>query len=142
MASSAGPVRLGVVGVGALSLRAILPHLTEPDVARKVSVIALADPVIDRARDAAARFGVPSSFASLDELLERVDVDAITIASPIGLHAAHATAALAAGKHVHVNKTMTTTVAEADQLIDLAAARDLRIVASPAEVLRPHVRRT
>ena len=137
-----GPIRIGVVGVGTLSLRGILPHLSQPDVADRVTITAVADPVIDRARDAAARFGVPAAFVSIDELLAKADVDAVTIVSPIGLHFEHARAALRAGKHVHLNKTMTTTVAEADELLDLAAARDLRIVASPGEVLRPHVRRT
>ena len=136
------PIRIGVVGVGTLSLRGILPHLAEPDVADRVTLAALADPVIDRARDAANRFGVAAAFASLDELLADGDVDAVTIVSPIGLHFEHARAALLAGKHVHLNKTMTTTVAEADELIALAASGGLHIVASPGEVLRPHVQRT
>jgi predicted dehydrogenase len=66
----------------------------------------------------------------------------VTIASPIGLHHEHCRLALEAGKHVHVNKTMATTVAEADELIELARSRDLRIVASPGEVLRPQLTRT
>src|SRR5512132_3155712 len=103
------PIRIGIVGVGALTLRGILPHLSQPDVADRVAVTALADPVIERARDAATRFGVPSAFGSLDELLAADVVGAVTIASPIGLHFEHARAALRAGKHVHLNKTMTTT---------------------------------
>src|SRR5882672_6000015 len=110
--SERGPIRIGIVGVGALTLRGILPHLSQPDVADRVTVAALADPVIEGARDAAARFGVPAAFGSLDELLAAGDVDAVTIASPIGLHFEHARAALRAGRHVHLNKTMTTTVAE------------------------------
>ena len=137
-----GPIRIGVVGVGTLSLRGILPHLSQPDVADRVTVTAVADPVIDRARDAAARYGAAGAYASIDELLAEGGVDAVTIVSPIGLHFEHARRALRAGKHVHLNKTMTTTVAEADELIALAAAGNLRIVASPGEVLRPHVRRT
>jgi predicted dehydrogenase len=136
------PIRLGVVGVGALSLRGILPHLSQRDVADRVAVAAVADPVVDRARAAADRYGIPRAFDSLDALLAEGNVDAVTIVSPIGLHHEHARAALRAGKHVHVNKTMTTTVAEADELIELAAARGLRIVASPGEILRPHVTRT
>jgi predicted dehydrogenase len=136
------PLRIGIVGVGAVVQRGILPHLTQPDVADRVSVVALADPVIDRAREAAARFGVRAAVESLEALLAIDGIDAVTIASPIGLHFEQAKAALAAGRHVHLNKTMTTTVAEADELIALAAARDRRIVASPGEVLRPHVRRT
>ena len=85
-----GPVRLGVVGVGTLSLRGILPHLAQPDVADRVVVTALADPIVERARAAANRYGVPSVFASIEELLAEGDVDAVTIVSPIGLHFEHA----------------------------------------------------
>jgi predicted dehydrogenase len=75
-------------------------------------------------------------------MLAKSDVDAVTIASPIGLHFEHARAALRAGKHIHLNKTMATTVAAADELIAMAATGGLRLVASPGEVLRPHVTRT
>src|SRR5262245_3726993 len=141
MAADPDPVRLGVIGVGALALRAVLPHLTEPDVGHLARVTALCDPVIDRAREAAERFGVPNCYPDIEAMLADDTVDAVTIVSPIGLHYAHCRMALEAGKHVHVNKTMTTTVDEADHLIGLAAGGDLRLVASPGEVLRPQVRR-
>jgi predicted dehydrogenase len=136
------PLRIGVIGVGALTLRGILPHLSQDDVRERVRIDALCDPVLERAQAAAARHGVPRVFADVDELLAGTDVDAVTVASPIGLHYAHCRAALEAGKHVHANKTMTTTVSEADDLIALARARDLCLVASPGEVLRPQVTRT
>jgi predicted dehydrogenase len=136
------PIGLGIVGVGTLTLRAILPHMTQDDVSDRVVVRVLCDPVLDRATAAAEHFGVPTAVAGIDELLERDDVDLVTIVSPIGLHAEHAMKAVEAGKHVHVNKTMTTTVEEADRLIDLARERDQRIVASPGEVLRPQISRT
>jgi predicted dehydrogenase len=131
-------VRLGVVGAGTVAVRGILPHLAEPDVHDRVRVTAVCDPVPGRAAAAAERFGVARAFESLDELLARGEVDAVTIASPIGLHYEHGLAALHAGKHVHFNKTMTVAAAEASELIDLAARSDLRIVASPGEMLRPH----
>jgi predicted dehydrogenase len=136
---AAPPLRLGIVGVGTLTLRAVLPHMTQADIADRVRVTALCDPVIERAEDAAARYGIPAAHPSLAAMLSAGDVDAVTIVSPIGLHYDHCRMALEAGKHVHVNKTMTTTVAEADHLIDLAAAKGLRIVASPGEILRPQV---
>jgi predicted dehydrogenase len=49
--------------------------------------------------------------------------------------------AIEAGKHIHFNKTMTTTVDEADQIIALAAEKDLRIVASPGMMLHSYNRR-
>jgi predicted dehydrogenase len=135
-------LRIGVIGVGALTLRGILPHLSEDDVHDRVTVRALCDPVLERAEAAAARYSVPAAYASVDEMLAEAEIDAVTVASPIGLHFDHCRAALEAGKHVHVNKTMTTTVQEADELIALATERDLCFVASPGEVLRPHVTRT
>jgi predicted dehydrogenase len=136
------PVRIGVVGVGALALRGIIPHLTQDDVRDRVVVHALCDPVIDRAQATAERYGVARAYANLDALLADADVDAVTVASPIGLHYEHCRRALEAGKHVHVNKTMCTTVAEADELIELAAAGGLQLVPSPGEGLRPQLRRT
>jgi predicted dehydrogenase len=133
-------VRIGVVGVGALSLRAVIPHLAAPDHQDQVVLSALCDPVLDRAAAAAEQYGVPRAVASLDEMLA-TDIDLVTVVSPIGLHHAHVKAALEAGKHVHVNKTMTTTRAEADELIELSERTGRHIVASPGEVLRPQVSR-
>jgi predicted dehydrogenase len=136
------PLRLGIVGVGTLTLRAILPHMTQDDIADRVVVTAVCDPVHERASAAAERFGVPTAVSDIDDLLKRDDVDLVTVVSPIGLHAEHALKAIEAGNHVHVNKTMTTTVDEADRVIERAQRRDVRIVASPGEVLRPQLSRT
>ena len=57
MASQPDPVRMGIVGVGALTLRAVLPHLTETDVAPLVRVTALCDPVVDRGMTDGRRHG-------------------------------------------------------------------------------------
>jgi predicted dehydrogenase len=135
-----GAVGLGVVGVGTLGLR-LLEHLTLPDVADCVAVTALFDPAAERAATAAERFGVARTHDSLDDLLVDPDVDAVTIASPIGLHHEQGLAAIRAGKHVHFNKTMAITCDEATELIDAARAADVRLVASPGEMLRPGNRR-
>ena len=131
------PLRLGVVGAGTIALRGILPHLAQPDLADRVRVTAVCDPAPGRAEQAAGLFEIPRAFVEYDELLADGAVDAVTIASPIGLHYEQGRRALEAGKHVHFNKTMTVTADEAGELIDLAAERDLRIVASPGEMLRP-----
>ena len=75
------------------------------------------------------RFGIPQAFASYEDLLAQ-EVDAVSIASPIGLHYEQGRQALQPGKHVHFNKTMTTTVDEASELIETARAR-ASLVASP-----------
>ena len=82
----------------------------------------------------AERFGVPQAFTDIETLLAQGDVDAVSIASPIGLHHAQARLALEAGAHVHVNKTLSTTVAEADDLI--ALARSAASASSPRPARR------
>ncbi|MDQ5851536.1 MAG: Gfo/Idh/MocA family oxidoreductase, partial [Chloroflexota bacterium] len=131
-------VRMGVVGAGTIALRGILPHLSQEDVQNRVRLQAVCDPVPGRAEAAATRFGVAHAFTDYAEMLAHGDVDAVTIASPIGLHYEHGKQALDAGKHVHFNKTMTTTAAEATDLIETARSRGLKMVASPGEMLRPH----
>lgn len=139
---NADPLRLGIVGVGSLTLRGILPHMTQEDIQDRVRVRGLCDPVVERAGAAARQYSVPHAVGDIDELLGRDDIDAVTIVSPIGLHYEHGMKAVKAGKHVHLNKTMTTTVAEADRLIEAAKHKDVRIVASPGEQLRPQLTRT
>ena len=131
-------VRIGVVGAGSISIRGIMPHLSQEDVRDRVRMAAVCDPEPGRAEAAAERFSIPKSCTTFEELLASGDVDAVTIASPIGFHYEQGKQALLADKHIHFNKTMTTTVAEANELIGLAAERDLRIVASPGEMIRPH----
>jgi predicted dehydrogenase len=135
------PLGIGVVGAGAIGIRGALKHLSLPDVQDRVRLAAVCDPVPGRAEAAAEKYGVAAAYETFEELLADPKVDAVTICSPIGLHYAQGMAALAAGKHIHFNKTMTTTVDEADRLIARAAETGVRIVASPGQMLHPHNQR-
>ncbi len=119
------PIGIGVVGAGMIAQRGILPHLSQDDVQDRLRLVAVCDPAPGRADASAERFGSPRRTTSFEDLLADPAVDAVSIASPIGLHFEQAKAALDAGKHVHVNKTMSTTTAEADELIALANDRSL-----------------
>jgi predicted dehydrogenase len=134
------PLGIGIVGTGSISIRGLLPHLTMDDVQDRVNVTAVMDPVPGRAKAAAEKFGVPHYYEDYESLLADSSVGAISIASPIGLHYEQGLQAIEAGKHIHFNKTMTTTVDEADRLIDEAARRNVRLVSSPGQMLRPHNR--
>ena len=135
------PIKLGIVGVGSIALRAPLAHIAVGDLKDKVTVGAICDPVPGRAKAAAEKFGVPQYFESYEDLLQKGDFEAVTICSPIGAHFDQGMKAIQAGKHIHFNKTMTTTKAEADQMMDAAAKANIKIVASPGQMLRPQNRR-
>jgi predicted dehydrogenase len=130
-------VGIGVVGAGSIGIRGALAHLSLEDVQDRVFLAAVCDPVPGRAAAGARRFDVPRAYDRYEDLLDDPAVDAVTLCSPIGLHYEQGLQAIESGKHVHFNKTMTTTAAEATDLIDRAAAADVKLVASPGEMLRP-----
>jgi predicted dehydrogenase len=130
-------LQAGLVGCGSLALRGPLPHLSQPDAQQKVRLVAVVDNVAERAQQSAERFHVPNYFTSVEEMLDRVDLDLVIILTPIPFHFANAMAAINKGKHVYVQKAMTTTLAEADALL---AARDqagIKLVAAPGFELFP-----
>jgi predicted dehydrogenase len=130
-------VGIGVVGTGSIGIRGALAHLSLEDVQDRVFLAAVCDPVPGRAAAAARRFDVARAYERYEDLLDDTAVDAVTLCSPIGLHYKQGLKAIEGGKHVHFNKTMTTTAAEATDLIDRAAAAGVKLVASPGEMLRP-----
>jgi predicted dehydrogenase len=135
------PLRLGVLGAGSIGIRGALIHLAVRDFDHLVVPAAVCDTVPGRAQAAAEKYGVPQAFDDFDRLLSEGDIDAITIGTPIALHYDQGVKAIEAGKHLHFNKTMTTTVEEADDLIARAAAKGVKLVSSPGQMLRPHLRR-
>lgn len=82
---------------------------------------AIVDADANAAAAAAASYGVRAS--SFEAVLADPGIDAVSLASPAGLHYAQARAALEAGKHVYVEKPLALDVAEAEELCALAAAR-------------------
>jgi len=65
---------------------------------------------------------------SFDEVLKRNDVAAVAIATPVSTHYPLAKKALEAGMHCFVEKPFTTTVEEAEDLINLAEKKGLKIM--------------
>ncbi|MBS0387235.1 MAG: Gfo/Idh/MocA family oxidoreductase [Proteobacteria bacterium] len=86
--------------------------------------------VVSRQREA-VRAALPATrvFPDLDALLAEPRLDLVVIATPNDLHEAQALAALAAGKHVVVDKPMALSIAGADRLMQAAAAASLMLSA-------------
>lgn len=129
-------IRIGLAGCGSVSQRGLLPHLAADDIRSWCELTAVMDVVPGRAQASAEKFGAKLAFEDYDEMLAS-DIDAVVLASPIGLHYEQAMKAIEAGKHLHLNKTMTTTKAEADEVIAAAEAKGLVVVSSPGNGLHP-----
>jgi predicted dehydrogenase len=119
-------VHAGVVGVGRLG-REHARILGEMEGATLVGVHD-ADP--ERAALVAGMLDVPS-YPDLDALLE--GAEAVVVAVPTALHHEVARRALEAGCHALVEKPLARTLEEADDLIALAEARDLRLAVGHVE---------
>ncbi len=98
--SGARTWRFGVVGTGAMSTTMMECFALDT----RVSVVAVASTDVGRARAFAAQHGVARAYGTLGEFLAQPDIDAVYIASATRDHAAHAIAALAAGKAVLCEK--------------------------------------
>jgi len=137
-------LQAGLVGCGSLALRGPLPHLHLPDAREKVRLMAVVDTVAERAHATAARFDVPAWFTSMEEMLAKTELDLVLILTPIPYHFANALAAIEAGKHVYIQKAMTTTLAEADALLAARDRKGVKLAAAPGFDLFPstqHMRR-
>ena len=117
------PVGVGLVGYGmaAASLHAPLIG-AEPRLALR-AVVSSDPPKVHRDLPA-----VPV-VSTVDELLADAGVELVVVAAPNAVHFELAAAALRAGRHVVVDKPLTATVAEADELIARAAAAGRQLAA-------------
>jgi predicted dehydrogenase len=93
----------------------------------------------ERADAFAAHHGIPNAHGSYADLVSDPDVDVIYVATPHPSHAADATLALEAGKHVLVEKPFTLNAAEARAVVDLAAERGLVVLEAMWTRWLPHM---
>jgi predicted dehydrogenase len=127
-------VRIAVVGVGHLG-RHHARILSEcPD----VTLTAVVDVNQARAREVATERGT-TPFTDWREILD--SVDAVTIAAPTQAHLEIALAFLERRVHVLVEKPMTTTIADADRLLELARRRGVVLAVGHTERFNPAVER-
>ncbi len=110
-------VRFGIVGCGEVSVDTCLSISNCP----AASVTMLMDPEMEATRDLAEVYAAPAT-SRLGDVLASPDVDAVYVATPHDLHADIGVQAARAGKHVLMEKPITTTLADADRLI--AACRE------------------
>ena len=119
------PVRIGVVGAGAIAQVAHLPSLAR---LRGAQLVALCDNDRPKARALAERFAIPDVVTDIEDLLELGDIDAVVVCTPNHLHEPHVLAALASGVDVLCERPLALNVRGVERIL-AAAARSGRKVA-------------
>jgi predicted dehydrogenase len=125
-------IRVGVAGIGHLGNY----HLQKYHKMRGCRIVGVSDTAPERARQAADLYGC-EVLADCRKLAEMVDV--VSIAVPTGAHHEVASVFLKAGVHVLLEKPITVTLAEADDLIALAEAKGLILQIGFVERFNPAV---
>ena len=115
-------MRFGILGCGVIG-----PHHAKAIAGlQSAQLVAVADVVPELAEKLAEEYGC-SPHASLQEMLSGVDLDAVCVCTPSGVHAEGAIAALEAGKHVVIEKPVDVTLEAADRLIEVQRATGGRV---------------
>ena len=127
--------RIAVLGAGAIGLDHIASFQQHP----AATVAALAEVSPQRGREAADRFAIPDLVTDYRRLLQRGDIDVISIALPNYLHAPVALAALRTGKHVMLDKPMATNAREAARLVAEACRQKVLLMVGQNMRFKPEV---
>ncbi|MDQ7842843.1 MAG: Gfo/Idh/MocA family oxidoreductase [Armatimonadota bacterium] len=127
-------VRVGVVGLGQWGRHHARIYAGLPD----VELVGVVDLNRAELRGFVNRYRT-AGYTDYRELIGKVD--AVSVAAPTALHHEITRAFLRAGIHCLVEKPITTTVAEAEELVELADRRDLVLLVGHVERFKPAVRR-
>lgn len=122
--TTAPPLRWGVVGTGWIAERFVAALHT----GTAQRVVAVGSRSQGGAERFAAAIGGARAHGSYDELVADPEVDVIYVATPHPAHAACARLAIAAGKHVLVEKPMALDADQAGELVGLARDRGVLLV--------------
>jgi predicted dehydrogenase len=118
-------INIGVIGYGYWGPNIVRNFFATP----ACTVKSVADGRQERLNLLAKVFPSIQCVTDAENIISSKDIDAIVIATPVFTHFALAKRALQNGKHVLIEKPMTSSVAEADELINLAAQKGLTLMA-------------
>jgi predicted dehydrogenase len=116
------PIKTAIFGTGFMGR----VHLEAVRRVESVEAAAIAGRNAEAARRLGAAFAVPFITTDYREVLRDSAIDAVHIGTPNAQHFSMAKDALLAGKHVICEKPLTTTVAEGEELVSLAARQGVR----------------
>lgn len=124
--TATGRVGVGVIGAGVISTQYLENLTVFPD----LEVLFIADLDAERARDQAEKFGVPAS-GSVDELLAHPGIEIVVNLTIPAAHVEVSLQALAAGKHVWIEKPIALDRESGKRLLDEAHRLGLRVATAP-----------
>jgi len=117
-------IRWGIIGCGDVTEVESGPAFNKVN---NSSLVAVMRRDADKAKDYAARHGVPKWYNDAYGLINDQDVNAIYIATPPAFHEEYAIAAIHAGKPVYIEKPMTLNFASANMIAKVAKEKNIKV---------------
>ena len=114
-------LRVGLIGSGVMGGA----HAQALSSVAQAQIVAVADPILERARDLAGRYKA-QAYADYRDLLD--DIDAVWICTPSFLHREQAETSAAAGKHLFVEKPLALSIADGQAIIAAARAAQVTLM--------------
>lgn len=115
-------MKVGIIGCGAIAARAHIPAFERAG----ADINAVADTDIDRAKSLAHKFKIPNAYSDYHELLNN-DLDVVSICTPPKTHASIALEVAASRTNILLEKPMTTTLPEAESLVEACAKNEIKL---------------
>ena len=126
-------IRWGIVGPGAIAEH-FVRHFPAED---GCEILAVAGRTPAHTEDFTARHSIPRVYGTDAELAADPDVDVVYVATPTSAHVPNIKACLAAGKHVLCEKTITMTLAQFDECVELARTNHVILAEGLTSVFEP-----
>ncbi len=130
-------IKVGVIGYGYWGPNLVRNFMTNQD----TRVVAVCDQDEGRLKKVQALYPGVTVTTLSEDLIADSEVDAVVIATPVASHYDFALEALKAGKHVFIEKPITTTSEQASRLIDEAGSRGLTLLVDHTFVYTGAVRK-
>ena len=113
-----GKLQVGVIGCGGIANQKHFPALTSQ--ADKCEIVAFCDILIERAEEAAKKYGIDGAkvYKDYNDLLSDPEIDVVHVCTPNVSHCPITVAAFGAGKHVLCEKPMAATTEDAKKMMD------------------------
>lgn len=121
-------LRVGIIGAGGIAAKM---HLPEMQTVEDAAVTLISGRKQSRLETLCRKFDVPNWTQNYQDVIDDADIDAVIISLPHPLHVEWGLKALAAGKHVYMQKPLSTSLAEAEDFVNAAENSDRIVLALP-----------
>ena len=117
-------LRFGIIGCSRIAKRSVIPAILKSEFAELQTIGSRS---VDRAKEFSSEFNC-KNYGTYEDVISDESVDAVYISTPIGTHEEWAIKAANAGKHIHCEKSSTTSFESAKKMIENSKQNNVRIM--------------